>query len=305
MLSAGGVFQGATVAEGGSVVVTAGMLRYVDGDNSDAELVFTLTTAPVHGVLTLNGTALVQGDAFTQADINNELLGYTHDGSETATDMCGFTVDDGLGGAVEGSLAFFIDPVNDSPENFLPYTSAGERLTTNQGVNILFTGVRAVSVADPDAGIAPIQCEIEIAPPEGAAVIFVTTVDGVDAVGNGTTRLTLTGPIDGINETLSTLVYEILDGAAFYTDTMTITTDDNGFYGRGGALIDVSAVHIKVNAVPVLAHNEGLTVNEGASAAIGADLLQVVDPDSVPDFVMVTGPRPGHPVSGRHGTCGR
>lgn len=51
-----------------------------------AQGIFTLLSVPAHGTLTLNGTDLVLGDFFTQEDINNNVLTYTHNGDMVTTD---------------------------------------------------------------------------------------------------------------------------------------------------------------------------------------------------------------------------
>lgn len=51
-----------------------------------AQGVFTLRSVPAHGTLSLNGTDLVLGDVFTQEDINNNVLIYTHNGDMVTND---------------------------------------------------------------------------------------------------------------------------------------------------------------------------------------------------------------------------
>ena len=62
---------GATVAEGstGNTVTTA-MLETTDVDNTDAQLVYTVDAVPANGTLRLSGSALSNGQTFTQADID-------------------------------------------------------------------------------------------------------------------------------------------------------------------------------------------------------------------------------------------
>jgi hypothetical protein len=48
--------------------------------------VFTLLSLPEHGTLSLNGTVLNVGDTFTQEDINNAVLVYTHNGDSATED---------------------------------------------------------------------------------------------------------------------------------------------------------------------------------------------------------------------------
>jgi len=107
---------GITVIEGGTETIDNTELQVTDLDNPPAELQFTLTTVPTNGLLKLDGTTLFVSDIFTQADIDNDLLTYEHDGSETVSDSFQFTVSDGCGGSI-GNTTFSITvtPVNDDP----------------------------------------------------------------------------------------------------------------------------------------------------------------------------------------------
>ncbi len=51
---------------------------------------FILLSLPEHGTLSLNGTPLAIGDSFTQEDINNNVLVYTHNGDVATTDSFQF-----------------------------------------------------------------------------------------------------------------------------------------------------------------------------------------------------------------------
>lgn len=57
-----------------------------------ADLVYRVTSLPTNGILRRNGVALSVNDTFTQSDVNNNLLTYTHDGSDTTSDAFGYTV---------------------------------------------------------------------------------------------------------------------------------------------------------------------------------------------------------------------
>ena len=59
---------GATVVEGstGNVITTA-MLETTDVDNTDGELIYTITTTPGNGILYNNGDALGVSDTFSQS----------------------------------------------------------------------------------------------------------------------------------------------------------------------------------------------------------------------------------------------
>ncbi len=106
----------ATVLEGQSTVITSALLSTQDAEEAANDLVYTLASLPAHGQLLLNGVALGSGDSFTQQDIDNGLLSYEHDGSETLGDTFDFTVEDGRGGVIGNTtFALNVTPVNDAP----------------------------------------------------------------------------------------------------------------------------------------------------------------------------------------------
>lgn len=84
--------SGLTVTRSGTVAITAARLAATDPDNTPSQLVFSVTVAPAHGALLLNGSAV---NSFTQADINAGLVSYQHDGNAAATDSFTFVVSDG------------------------------------------------------------------------------------------------------------------------------------------------------------------------------------------------------------------
>ncbi|MFK7893107.1 MAG: DUF4347 domain-containing protein, partial [Granulosicoccus sp.] len=97
---------GHTVAEGSlGTVITSAMLETTDVDNTATELVYTVTALPVNGHVNLSGTALSVNDTFTQSDIDNNRITYDHDGTDTADDSIGFSVDDGTGVVSTGAFA--------------------------------------------------------------------------------------------------------------------------------------------------------------------------------------------------------
>jgi hypothetical protein len=80
------VNAGLTVTSGGTETITSEQLQVTDADDPTTGLNYTVTAAPTQGDLSL-------GTAFTQDDIDNGRLTYTHTGSES--DSFQFTVSDG------------------------------------------------------------------------------------------------------------------------------------------------------------------------------------------------------------------
>jgi VCBS repeat-containing protein len=98
---------GLSVSSGGSGTIDNTKLKATDPDNTAAQLVFTVGTAPAHGTLKKSATTLAGGDTFTQADIDGNLISYTNSGDSAAADSFTFTVSDGAGGTI-GSTTFNI-----------------------------------------------------------------------------------------------------------------------------------------------------------------------------------------------------
>jgi hypothetical protein len=103
-----GTNAGLTVVPGTTGTIDSTKLSVTDADNAATSLVYTVGTAPVNGALKNNGTQLNAGGTFTQDDINNNLITYTHNGNAALTDSFTFTVSDGAGGSI-GSTTFNIN----------------------------------------------------------------------------------------------------------------------------------------------------------------------------------------------------
>ncbi len=90
------IANGATLDEGGSIIIDNTMLGGTDADDpTPDELLLTVTTLPAHGQLLLNGEALTAGSSFTLRAIETGALSYRHDASETSTDSFDVTLTDG------------------------------------------------------------------------------------------------------------------------------------------------------------------------------------------------------------------
>ncbi|WP_337997991.1 cadherin-like domain-containing protein [Oleispirillum naphthae] len=85
-----------TVSEGGSGTITGSLLTAADADNTAVQVQYRIVTATQYGTLYLNGQALGIGSTFTQADIDADLLTYTHNGSEHYSDNFTFVVSDSV-----------------------------------------------------------------------------------------------------------------------------------------------------------------------------------------------------------------
>jgi uncharacterized delta-60 repeat protein len=87
--------SGLALNEGASGTITNTLLKEGDPDDSGTGSIYTITTPAVNGTLYLNATALGLNDTFTQDDIDNNLITYTHNGTTTTGDNFIFTLSDG------------------------------------------------------------------------------------------------------------------------------------------------------------------------------------------------------------------
>lgn len=85
--------HGLAVTEGVSKLITPFELTVEDRDTVDRLLKFTVTQIPVHGRLLFNNTRPV--NSFTKQDLNENMISYKHDGTESSEDSFSFTVTDG------------------------------------------------------------------------------------------------------------------------------------------------------------------------------------------------------------------
>lgn len=121
------------VKEGDSAYVTPFELRIDDRDTDDVALKFSITQVPVHGKLLFDKKS--QASTFTMADVNNNLITYQHDGSESSEDSFSFIVTDGT------HQDFFVYPnmnkLTAKPQDLLikvfPVDNGRPQLVVNKG----------------------------------------------------------------------------------------------------------------------------------------------------------------------------
>jgi hypothetical protein len=260
---------GLGVNEGGHATITSAELDYTDGQQNAANVIFTITAAAAIGTLFLGATALGLNDTFTQQDIADGRLSYTHDGSETSLASFGFEVSDGVGGTTTGqSFAINISAVNDAPVNSVP--PGTQQIEAN-----VATAIAGLSIADADAGLSSLTTTLAVA----HGTLMVAAIGGAGVSGSGTSSVTITGTLAQINATLGAAGNVVYQGALdqFGPDTLHVVTHDNGHTGIGGPLSDSDDIAINLNTwligTPGPDRFTALPGNERIDALTGIDTL--------------------------------
>src|SRR5215218_3070723 len=102
---------GLTVTEGASVAVTTSDLTATDSDNTNLQLVYSITGTS-HGTVLKNAVAAT---TFTQADLAANLISFRHDGGELDGSFS-ISLTDGIAAAQTATVIATVNPhVNDAP----------------------------------------------------------------------------------------------------------------------------------------------------------------------------------------------
>src|SRR5262249_27305070 len=142
------------------------------------------------------------------------------------------------------SVNVSVGAINDPPENNVPGPQS-----VNEDTALVFSGGNSnlISTSDPDAGSSPVKATLSVT----NGTLTLSGTSGLTFSGGARTAdasMTFTGTIANINAALAGMSYSPtanFNGAA----TFTITTDDQGNTGTGGAKTDSDTVGITVNPV--------------------------------------------------------
>ena len=240
-----------TLNEGASGTIADTVLQVTDTDNIAEEITYTVINLTDNGSLVLSGTALTFESTFTQEEINNGLLTYVHDGSETTSDSFSFNVTDGAGNTIDSTIFnITVNPVNDAPtlENAL-----GDQ-TATEGESFNFT-IPANTFADVDdaslsyaladgtilpSGLTfdPTTATFSGTPTDTASGIYDITVTATDASTasiSDTFTLTVLNPVNIVNGTSDSETLPGTDGDDIF-DAGAGNDTVNG--GNGNDIID-------------------------------------------------------------------
>jgi len=223
---------GVAVFEGSQITIGNTSLSSSDDVQPDSSVAYNIV-GPTSGIIANTGAPTVAITSFTQDMIDAGQIIYVHSGNEQTSDQFSFTVDDSVGNS--GSSEIFnitIKPVNDAPVVNVPGPQ-----TVHEDGQLLFGVNNGNAITTSDADAASLQVTL--------------------SVGNGKLHLpgTTVGSTIVIPATIAN-IDTVLDGV-FYTpdddyngsDLLTVTVDDMGQTGSGGAKSTVEQIPITVTPV--------------------------------------------------------
>lgn len=195
---------GASGFEDGAITITNAHLNATDTDDADTDIFYTATNLS-NGHIEVNG---ITTNLFTQNDINNNVVRFIHDGSETTSSSFDIVViDGGENGAMSTNAAFNINitPVNDNPHAM--YMS-NDTISERESVGTL---VGTLSADDVDLPGDTITYSI-MADPDGK---FAITGD----------RLVLQQKLTFLTANTHSVTIRAFDGTGFMDSTFTINVE--------------------------------------------------------------------------------
>ncbi|WP_306224535.1 Ig-like domain-containing protein [Bosea beijingensis] len=204
--------------------------------------------------LTLTGTAT---QAAYQTALQQVRFSSSSDAIVTTSRAINVTVNDGAASSNIAVATVAITAVNDAPVNTLP---AGFSLAEDGTL-----GLAGLSVIDLDAGSGTMTVTLAVS----GGTLAAASAGGVTVANSGTASITLSGTLANINAYLAatgparisfTPVADF-NGAV----TLTMTTNDGGNTGTGGALTDIDTSTITVTAVTD-AVNDAVSTAEDTAA---------------------------------------
>jgi Ca2+-binding RTX toxin-like protein len=223
-----------------------------DSFESAARFISAVTQG-AHGSVAIN-------NAGTPGNTADDFVVYTVTAANfVGADTFNYTVTSG-GVTETTSVNVTITAVNDGPLNTVPGTQ-----TINEDATLTFTGGTLISVNDIDVGGGSLTVTLSVLTGQltlsGVAGLAFTTGSGTDD-----STMTFSGTQAAVNAALNGLLYEPTQDNNG-SDTLTITTNDNGNTGTPGALEDMDTVTINITPVAdIAADSASVGEDSGANA---------------------------------------
>ena len=275
--------------ESGTVAVTTGFQTGTDFLFFTNQSGITGSYSNITGVLTLTGSSTV---ANYQAALRT--VAFRADSNDPpATKTIVFTVNDGDINSNSPTKTMAITAANDAPINTVPASVAASLDGGTPSPTDWTANLTGISIADPDSHGLTEQVTVQVI--SGVLTVPTDVAGGITPAavvsGNGTNTVLIVASLAEINTTFAAsngILYSV-DPSPGLTDTFTITTNDQGNTGTGGAQSAIDNFFILFNQPPVVTTNAvGTTAyTEGGPAVAVDSALTVTDSDDT-DLVAAT-----------------
>jgi hypothetical protein len=241
-------------------------LTFVDGTSNDSEtLAMTGSLAAFDAALDTHQFMPAQDDTetVTLSALADDLGHNGDDGSQTDSDTMDITV----------------NPVNDAPVVTVPST---QEIDEDSTATFSAATLNPITIADVDAGTADVQ--VTVAGSLGTATVATTSgLSFSDGDGTDDATMTFTSTLADANAALDGLTFapdpDFEDTTGPGTASLTVTADDLGSTGSGGALSDEGVVSFTVDAVndaPVVTVPGTQSIDEDGTATFSAAALDAI-----------------------------
>ena len=299
-----------------ALAVTGVSVADPDADQGTAPAL-QVTLSVVSGTLsTTNTAATVSGTGTNSlvisgsvANVNASLGGLTYtpnqnfSGNDTLTMATTDNGNTGTGGTKTDtdSVTIAVAAVNDAPVNTVP---GAQTVFVNTNLTFNTANSNLISTADVDAAGSSVQLTLTVSQ---GSLTLASTAGLTNVTGNNSATVSATGTLASVNTALNGLVFAPPSASFVGQSTLTITVNDQGATGSGGAKSDTDTVLI--NVVPPtrpFAASDTLTVAEDS----GNTNIDVLANDLFPEDVtaqtitQVNGST-GTTVATAHGTVTR
>jgi Cadherin-like/Cadherin domain/RTX calcium-binding nonapeptide repeat (4 copies) len=193
-----------SIHAGATQAIPSGLLASADNISSAAQLRYTITTGPAHGVLLLSGSAT---SSFTQADINNGLVSYHETASGITSDTFSFKLSDAAGN-IAGPASFQINIIS----NHAPVLTVAD-VSANAGQSLQAASLFSATDADNDALTYYFE-DTSSAANSGHFVVNGVVEPAFTSFGLSAAQLALTTFVAGASGTSDDLFVQVSDGQA-------------------------------------------------------------------------------------------
>lgn len=257
--------EGITLDENASLTLLINDLSATDPDSNDSQLQYILTVSPSNGQIEYVGNPGVSISTFSQQDLIDNKVIYSHDGSETTSDSFVFEISDGLNELTGQVFTISISPVNDTPS-----LVQNVSLNATEGLQTPITSANLYA-SDPDSVDSLINYVLTALPTHGF-------LENTASPGTPITSFTQQNLIDNS-------INYVHDGSESDADLFTFKLSDGI---SDSTPYDYNISVSPIDDPPSLTKNEGINVTENSDCTITSTQLNVTDVDTTPNLITYT-----------------